>query len=64
MGHRSVQALGVLMVVIGVLNLGFRVSEGAGSFTILGAVGQLFLFATMFASTVHARRQNTPSGPH
>jgi hypothetical protein len=64
MGHRAVQAIGAFLAVIGVLNLGFRVSEGAGWFAVLGAVGQLFLFSMLFASTVSARRQNNPSGPH
>jgi heme O synthase-like polyprenyltransferase len=62
MGHRAVQAFGVLIVIIGVLNLLFRVRDGAGWFAILGAAGQLVLFSMVFASTIYARRQNRPDG--
>jgi hypothetical protein len=63
MGHRAFQTFAVVIVVIGVLNLVFRVSERAGWFDILGAAGQLLLFSLMLASTVYARRQNRPGSP-
>jgi hypothetical protein len=57
-GHRACQVVGAALVVIGVLNLWFRSSDGDAWFRIAGAVGQLFLFIVAFATTILARRQN------
>jgi hypothetical protein len=62
MGHRAAQAVGAMIVLVGALNLWFRIRDGAEWSMILGAAGLLLLFVIIFANTIQARRQNQP-GP-
>lgn len=56
------QAFGLAIVLLGVVTLWARISEGAGWTTILGALGRLFLFLMISRLTIAARRQDRP-GP-